>query len=780
MTKQTILIGSHANDHTGDPLRTAFDKVNDNFTELYSGVSLNGSTGDWGWPLLNGGHTRATLGGTQNSYIEGQSPGGLLLYNDSCITLNSGSSNWVLSSDGIMQLPIGADIVDDSGASVLGGGGSSLDANGSLGIGSILVDKTGINNVAIGLNAMGSTPIYDIVSSWTVVDGGYNPYLPDSVEYGSSAGYVSGDTPDRLSIGISFALSGGVVTSVTSKYNQPRWPHGQGVGTLFSWDNAIFRVESTVPYGSNSVVSVSITNAGSGLTDGTYEWLGLIEIGGNPPVQSPLVTAIVSGGQVISVELTNSGLGVDPTVNYTTGHWDINDIFVPWNCTFSIIVGNGSNNIAIGSDALQNSVGNSNVALGYQALLSNTIGEGNIATGTGALKSNTLGNWNIATGVNALYLNTTGYNNIATGYETLYSNTTGDNNIATGPYALYLNTTGSLNIATGSDALLNNTTGSENIATGYRSLFNNTTGNNNIATGIQTLFFNTTGYENIATGYNALFQNTTGFQNIATGSEALLSNTTGQQNIATGLQALFSNTTGSLNIATGYYALSSNTTGYYNIATGVQSLQSNTTGHHNIATGINVLVNNTTGNYNIATGDQSLANNETGNYNIATGDVALFSNTTGNYNIATGSNALYSNATGYGNIATGHQSLVWNTTGDNNIGIGAGAGQSITTGSNNTIIGSLSGSSNLSSTVLIGAGLTERIKVNSTGLYINGSSQLFNGSNSPVPTTSKGISGDKLGMLAFDSNYIYYCTANYTTGSADIWNRTSQTVGTWS
>ena len=37
MAKQTINIGSSANDGTGDPLRTAFDKINDNFTELYGG-----------------------------------------------------------------------------------------------------------------------------------------------------------------------------------------------------------------------------------------------------------------------------------------------------------------------------------------------------------------------------------------------------------------------------------------------------------------------------------------------------------------------------------------------------------------------------------------------------------------------------------------------------------------------------------------------------------------------------------------------------------------------
>ena len=35
MAKQTVNIGSSANDGTGDPLRDAFDKLNDNFDEVY-------------------------------------------------------------------------------------------------------------------------------------------------------------------------------------------------------------------------------------------------------------------------------------------------------------------------------------------------------------------------------------------------------------------------------------------------------------------------------------------------------------------------------------------------------------------------------------------------------------------------------------------------------------------------------------------------------------------------------------------------------------------------
>ena len=41
MAKQTINIGTSPNKGDGDPLRTAFDKINDNFDELYSATTLD-------------------------------------------------------------------------------------------------------------------------------------------------------------------------------------------------------------------------------------------------------------------------------------------------------------------------------------------------------------------------------------------------------------------------------------------------------------------------------------------------------------------------------------------------------------------------------------------------------------------------------------------------------------------------------------------------------------------------------------------------------------------
>lgn len=59
MSKQTINIGSAANDGTGDPLRTAFDKINDNFDEIY--LELGGSGGN---DISISGSTISTDSGT--------------------------------------------------------------------------------------------------------------------------------------------------------------------------------------------------------------------------------------------------------------------------------------------------------------------------------------------------------------------------------------------------------------------------------------------------------------------------------------------------------------------------------------------------------------------------------------------------------------------------------------------------------------------------------------------------------------------------------------------
>jgi hypothetical protein len=66
MAKQNINIGSSANKGDGDPLRTAFTKINSNFTELYDAVGLNDGLVNIGSLEFNG----STITTTDSSQIE--------------------------------------------------------------------------------------------------------------------------------------------------------------------------------------------------------------------------------------------------------------------------------------------------------------------------------------------------------------------------------------------------------------------------------------------------------------------------------------------------------------------------------------------------------------------------------------------------------------------------------------------------------------------------------------------------------------------------------------
>jgi len=243
-------------------------------------------------------------------------------------------------------------------------------------------------------------------------------------------------------------------------------------------------------------------------------------------------------------------------------------------------------------------------------------------------------------------------------------------------------------------------------------------GAGNIATneafGTGALQANTYGTANVASGGEALYSNTTGSGNVANGYQALYSNTTGDDNTATGNQALYSNTYGFKNVASGGEALYSNTTGNYNIATGYQSLKANTTGVGNVSTGYQALTNNTSGGYNVASGVLSLYRNTTGSNNTAYGNQSQYQNRTGTENVAIG---YYSNRLGNGgsyNTALGSKSNHNNVSGLYNTSVGYNAGYNLT-GSNNTVIGSIAGEAGISDTVIIGAGTTERLRIDSSG-----------------------------------------------------------------
>ena len=80
MAKQVINTGSSANDRSGDPLRTAFTKVNENFTELYNLVGSGGGASVGNWTFTGDSATvtgtTAQIGKNSSETITQEMPGG--------------------------------------------------------------------------------------------------------------------------------------------------------------------------------------------------------------------------------------------------------------------------------------------------------------------------------------------------------------------------------------------------------------------------------------------------------------------------------------------------------------------------------------------------------------------------------------------------------------------------------------------------------------------------------------------------------------------------------
>jgi len=282
-------------------------------------------------------------------------------------------------------------------------------------------------------------------------------------------------------------------------------------------------------------------------------------------------------------------------------------------------------------------VGNSNIAIGYQALTDLTEGTGNVAIGRESM-------W--VTKTESTF-------NTSIGYKTMGQSglsVKGNDNVAIGAFAMHsLGRSGSppftipkMNVAVGNYALAGFASsepmkGEANSAFGHNALNLNFDGNFNTSLGAFSMAANRNGSNNIAVGYKALEDNNNADDNIAIGFQAMLDNTEGSQNIAIGKNAL------SLDLDAG----------------------SN----------------------NIAIGKDALSSSDGTSNNIAIGEQALLTALQGG-NIAIGKDAMGTVTDGTNNICLGNSTfLMFLTGGDENIVIGNEAAASIMEGNNNTLLG---------------------------------------------------------------------------------------------
>jgi hypothetical protein len=293
--------------------------------------------------------------------------------------------------------------------------GSNNIAVGAYAFGKLQYNYSGINNVAVGYQAIGN--------NW---GGNYNVAVGHMAFSGTADGTYSGIT----------AIGGNTLMGATSGL----YPTTVGYESLKSLTTGNYntavgcQAATTLTTGGNNVAfgkSAMLSNT----TTSDNVAIGFNAIKTN--TASGQLTAVGSGAMEFAMGQQNTALGYQA-----------------------------------GRGASGTNVGNYNTALGWGTLSVNTSGGYNTAIGNQALVTNTGGTFNVGIGHGALFVNTTGSNNTAIGVSALQQTSLGTNNdnTAIGYFAGQYNT-GSNNTILGSSAAVSGTsiyTGSNNIVIGYQ------------------------------------------------------------------------------------------------------------------------------------------------------------------------------------------------------------------------------------------------------------------------------------------------------------------------
>jgi len=155
MAKQNINVGAAPNDKTGDQLRVAFTKINDNFTELYTnGIGGNGATGPQG-----------AAGATGSQGVNGAT-GPIFTYGSASSSLSSGVLTVNLSK-AVVKVTLNQNVtsITFTNAPVSGQSSSTIVVFTQDGTGGRTVSGTGfLTQAGLGLSVSSSANSVSLIS----------------------------------------------------------------------------------------------------------------------------------------------------------------------------------------------------------------------------------------------------------------------------------------------------------------------------------------------------------------------------------------------------------------------------------------------------------------------------------------------------------------------------------------------------------------------------------------------------------------------------------------
>ena len=584
MAQQIINVGAAANDGTGDGLRTAYIKVNENFSELYNTTLApteiaNGTSNVH--VVASNGNVTVAVNGTSNIAVI--SALGLDVTGNANATGNITAVGTITGNDLVATdlLTVGGTVAsnltpDGNGTRSLGTTTSRWNdlylSGDSLFLGNIVLKNT-IGNV-ISFYAADETTFasFDInnINPKGIFSDDSNVFVQDTGLVtmrinGVANLYSFGETLDASDVLAEFA-------------------------NIKSYGN-VEATEMTVIANVSAGGFDTVGNVSAGFYVGDGGLLSNITV-----VSNVAVTQIANGTTSVSVASSGGNLvitsGTTAIANATS---TTTDFFVPISSASNITT---TANISGG-----------NLLATAQVVATGTITGGNLITsGLASITGNVTGGNLVTSGLASVTGNVTGGNLITSGLASITGNVTGGNLITSGIASITGNLT-SGNISTGAITMTGNIAPGNLSTSGSITATGNVTGGNLITSGLASIGTTMTATGNV-TGGNLI---TAGLVSVGTTVTAT-GTITGGNLITAGLASVTGNVTGGNLITAGLASITGNLTAG-NISTTALTMTGNLS-PGNISTGIVTA----TGNVNAA----GLYTTGTANINLITANIGTF------------------------------------------------------------------------------------------------------------------------------------------------------------